>query len=313
MARKPRIYYPGALYHVMARGNGKQQIFLDDEDYLAYQAFVVDALIHAGHRLHAYCWMSNHVHLLLQAGEQPISGMMQVVTQRYTQRFNRKYQQVGHLFQGRFKAQLVDGERYLLPLVRYIHTNPLRSGIVTQLEDYPWSSHLAYLQRAPRWLCVDWVLQQLGRSRTIARHHYLQLMGEATTPEQDARLSLSSEGQILGDEAFVARVMRTEGPLPRPLRCTLAQIAARVAEYEGVTEMELNSPSQRRLVSNARAIMTLLAVDAAGFSVTEVARYLNRDVTSVSRRLQRFRQYLQHDANERERIEDYIEMLKLQA
>jgi len=113
MARKPRIHLDGALYHVMLRGNGGQSIFLSDEDRDAFEALVAQGVSRFGHRIHAYCcWMGNHVHLAIQVAETPLSKIMQNLAFRYTRWFNRREQRIGHLFQGRFKALLVDADSY---------------------------------------------------------------------------------------------------------------------------------------------------------------------------------------------------------
>lgn len=130
MARKPRIHVCGGLYHVMLRGNGGQAIFSDDADRQGFCALVAEGVERFGHRIHAYCLMANHVHLAIRVGEASVSRIIQNLAFRYTRAFNRRARRVGHLFQGRFRSLLVDGNTYLFELVRYIHLNPVRSGLV---------------------------------------------------------------------------------------------------------------------------------------------------------------------------------------
>jgi REP element-mobilizing transposase RayT len=147
MARKPRIEFAGALYHVLVRGNLKQTVFKDRFDSLKY----LEVLCKYKERYHAcifsYVLMSNHLHLFIETKETPLSKIMQGINQSYTVYFNRKYGTVGHLFQGRYKAILCDRDAYLLSLLKYIHLNPARAHIVENPKDYEWSSHNAYARK----------------------------------------------------------------------------------------------------------------------------------------------------------------------
>jgi putative transposase len=139
MARRPRLFAPGLLYHVIARGNQRQLTFLTDRDYHAYLVRLAAYHTRYSVKLYAYCLMPNHVHLLLQTSEVPLAKFMQGLQQSYTQRFNRVHGQVGHLFQGRYKAIVCERDEYLLTLIRYIHLNPVRARLVDDPETYPYS------------------------------------------------------------------------------------------------------------------------------------------------------------------------------
>ena len=146
MARKPRIEFPGAFYHVIVRGNNRQKIFADDEDY----KYFLGRLNHYKERfkfvLFAYVLMPNHIHLLLETGEVPLSRIMQSLQFTYTQKFNRRHKKVGHLFQGRYKAILCQKESYLLELIRYIVLNPVRARLVKRPVDWRWNSYFDLLR-----------------------------------------------------------------------------------------------------------------------------------------------------------------------
>ena len=141
MARKPRIEFEGALYHVITRGNQRQQIFNATEDYERYLKILEDYKLRYDFLIYAYILMENHVHLLMETKEVPLSKILQGINQRYTMYFNRRYATVGHLFQGRYKAMLCERDSYLLSLVQYIHMNPVRLGRAKSPAAYPWSSH----------------------------------------------------------------------------------------------------------------------------------------------------------------------------
>ena len=137
MARPLRLEFPGALYHVTARGNARQAIVLDDRDRALLLVCLGEVVLRFGWICHAYCLMDNHYHLLIETPEGNVSRGMRQLNGVFTQRMNRRLGRVGHLFQGRFKAILVERESYLLELCRYIVLNPIRAGMVTQLEHYP--------------------------------------------------------------------------------------------------------------------------------------------------------------------------------
>ncbi|MFH1185948.1 MAG: transposase [Chloroflexota bacterium] len=145
MARKPRIHYAGALHHVILRGNAGDDVFSDDVDRTKFCLLVQEGIERFEHRVHAFCLMGTHVHVALQVRERPLSRIMQNLTFRYTQWYNRRHARIGHLFHGRYKANLVDVDTYLVSLVRYIHLNPVRAGMVERPEDYRWSSHRFYV------------------------------------------------------------------------------------------------------------------------------------------------------------------------
>ena len=158
MARKSRVHYPGAVYHVMLRGNRGQPIFFSDEDRCRCYLLLQEGTVRFEYRVHGFCLMDNHLHLAIQVGDIPLSKIMQNLSFRYTRWVNKHQQRLGHLFQGRYHAILVDQDSYLLELVRYIHLNPVRAKWVDRPEDYPWSSHQAYLNaEAIPWLTTDWV------------------------------------------------------------------------------------------------------------------------------------------------------------
>jgi len=136
---------PGGTYHVMLRGNDGQAIFFNNEDQCKMCLLIQEGVERFGHSVVAFCFMSNHIHLAIQVNQVDLSRIIQNLSFRYTRYVNLKQKRIGHLFQGRFKSILVDSNRYLKELVRYIHLNPVRAGIVSLPEQYQWSSHNTYL------------------------------------------------------------------------------------------------------------------------------------------------------------------------
>ena len=206
MARPLRLELAGALYHVTSRGDGREDIFLSDEDRLAWLATLAEVCKRFNWVCHAYCQMTNHYHMVVETPDANLSKGMRQLNGVYTQRFNRSHQRVGHVFQGRFKAILVDKDNYLLELARYVVLNPPRAKMIRRLEQWRWSSYLATCGQAakPAWLQVDFVLSQFSSHRARAIARYVAFVHEgAKLPSVWSQL----QGQVyLGSDAFVAKM-----------------------------------------------------------------------------------------------------------
>ena len=207
MARRPRLFAPGLLYHVIARGNQRQATFLHDVDYDAYLHRLALYRARYGVSLHAYCLMPNHVHLLARTGTSPLAKFMQGLQQSYTQWFNRVHEKVGHVFQGRYRAIVCDSDEYLVTLVRYIHLNPVRAGLASRPDLYRYSGHRALLAgRSTALLEPDPVLRLLGGPDA-----YERFTREGAGAGHQARLYETKDQQVLGDQTFADAVTRTGG------------------------------------------------------------------------------------------------------
>jgi len=186
MARPLRIEYPGALYHITARGNAREDIFWDEGDRETFLEVYAQVSRRVNWMCHAYCLMANHYHLVIETPEGKLSQGMRQLNGVYTQRANRTHGRTGHVFQGRFTAILVEREAYLLELCRYVVLNPVRAGLVRSAREWPWSSYRATAGQAAgtSWLTTDWVLGHLGRTRRGPRRPIGSLCrrGEARSP-----------------------------------------------------------------------------------------------------------------------------------
>jgi len=177
MSGPPRLEFSGAVYHVIARGNEQCEVFRDDSDRELYLRRLAHYQSRFRFRLYAYCLMANHVHLALEAGPVSLSRVVLALHGSYAQAFNQRHQRVGHLFQGRYKALLVPKTSYLLALVRYIHENPVKAGIVCEPRLYRWSSDRFYRgERAPDWLDTRGLLELLGADPARAARRYREFM-----------------------------------------------------------------------------------------------------------------------------------------
>jgi len=145
MPKRKRVWYPGAVYHIMSRGNRRSKIFRDDSDYRVYLKILDKTCFDYKFQLYGYCLMPNHIHLQLETGETEIWEIMRRINRGYACFFNRRHNLVGHLFQGRYKSKLIQDPHYNLQVNRYIHLNPVKAGLVERPGDYPWSSYSLYL------------------------------------------------------------------------------------------------------------------------------------------------------------------------
>ena len=206
MARPLRIEYPGAVYHITSRGNAGHNIYQDDQDRKTFLNVLAEVVKKCNWYCHAYCLMDNHYHLLIETPEANLSYGMRQLNGIYTQRYNRRHRNVGHIFQGRFKSILVDKENYLLELSRYIVLNPVRAKLVESPDKWPWGSYRATagLIKAPEYLLVDWILGLFGTNRKLAQKHYQQFVRQGINDESP--MDDLQEQIILGDKAFVEKI-----------------------------------------------------------------------------------------------------------
>lgn len=178
MTRPLRIEYAGALYHITSRGNAQEAIYRNDEDRKEFLTLLSNVNKRYNWYCHAYCLMDNHYHLLIETNSPTLSKGMKYLNGSYTQYFNRVHKRVGHVYQGRFKAILVEKECYLLELSRYIVLNPVRARMVRTAKDWPWSSYRATvgISYAHSCLTTDWILAAFGKYRKRAQQYYREFI-----------------------------------------------------------------------------------------------------------------------------------------
>ena len=215
MARPLRIEFAGALYHLTSRGDRREDIYLDDADRVMFLEVLAEVCDRFRWVCHAYCLMSNHYHLLIETRDSTLAKSMRQLNGVFTQRSNRRHHRVGHVFQGRYKAILVQKEAYLLELARYVVLNPVRAGMVRSARDWPWSSYRATAgwPEVPSWLTIEWLLSAFGARRKAAMEAYRRFVSEgkgASSPWDELKRQV-----YLGDEAFVDRMLASlDGDAP---------------------------------------------------------------------------------------------------
>jgi len=287
MGRRPRIEYPGAFYHIITRGNRKEPIFLDDRD----RNHLLDLLKKYKRRynfvLYAYGLMDNHIHLLMETKEVPLSKIMQGILQSHTQWYNKRNKTVGHLFQGRYKAILCDKRYYLLVLVRYIHLNPIRAGI-KRLMNSKWTSHKIYLSGESNDLVnTSLVLSQFSKRKRVAVKLYREYIREGMGEYNDEDFYKLRGRRVLGDEDFYEEVMsivnEERDNEDRIIRDRgLEEISKKVEELTGVSIEQLRGGNRSRNVVKARSVFIHLSKQYTNSKCRDIAYFLGREPTSLS-------------------------------
>jgi len=196
MARPMRIDYPGAVHHIFFRGNRKEDIFIDGEDRVHFLDLLKEKKNRYNVKIYAYCLMNNHVHLLLESGSIHIGNFMRELLTNYVQNFNRKWDRVGHLLQGRYKSKLVDKDSYLFTLIKYINLNPVKGNLCNEPEEYPYSSHQEYIgKREP----IVEVAEILSHFKNVSRYVDFIKEGEPKLPN----LKRFKRYEFYGEEEFI--------------------------------------------------------------------------------------------------------------
>jgi putative transposase len=271
MTRPLRIEFPGALYHVTARGDNRTSIYLDHDDRLRWLDILGLICTRFNFIVHAYCQMDNHYHIMVETVEANLSGGMRQLNAIYSQHFNRTHRRCGHVLQGRYKAILVQKESYLLELARYVVLNPVRAGVVSHPRHWRWGSyrHTTGEVDAPAWLETEWLLSQFAHTQEQARVQYEQFVLQGigkSSPLKEAQHQL-----LLGDKIFVAQ--HTDRFMPADLTA-----APRVQRRVSAKTLDhFHNAYSNRDEAIGRAYAT------AAYSMAEIARHFSVSYKTVSR------------------------------
>ena len=308
--RKPRIQFQGALYHVIARGNQRQKVFLSPADHLHYLDILGRKTTAFSIKIYSYCLMPNHVHLLLeQSGHPPLSKCMQGLQTAYTKYFNKTHRKSGHLFQDRYKALLVERDIYLLELVRYIHLNPFRAKLEEKIGLYPWTRHAQYLGKADgsaARISRTEVLAMLSKTNSVKA--FLRFIREGTKDGHRGDFYETSRWQVLGSEGYEARSLARVGERPErtlKLNMGIGKIWNLLKGRERMLE-EPKGHARARLMENA----AWLAVECGGERQVEVAKYFSLSQSGVSAGLIRLNRRWEENPGERKSLLDWAKKIK---
>jgi REP element-mobilizing transposase RayT len=275
MARPLRIEYPGAIYHVTTRGNGSNKIFSDDQDREIFLSILGTVVTRYNWLCHAYCLMDNHYHLMIETPDANLSIGMRQMNGMYTQRYNRRHDNSGHIFQGRFKAILVQKENYLRELCRYVVLNPVRVGLAEKPEAWEWSSYLGTtgMRKRPKYLTTDWILGMFSSRRVVAEKRYRAFVregikGGSPWGKLQGQVLLGEEGftlkfkELLENKRDVKEIPRLQRYANRPSLNTIFSGQKSTAERDtGINIAHVNH----------------------GYTLKEIADHLGIHYTTVSR------------------------------
>jgi putative transposase len=291
MPRNPRIEVEGGLYHVLTRGNNRRLIFNDDEDYGKMIALIAKTKVKLPFYLYTYCLMPNHLHLLMERRQDPISRIMQMLLAGYSRYYNRRNRRVGHLFQGRYRSILCQSDRYLAELVRYIHLNPVRANLVRDPSAFRYSSHRAYLgEEESGFLDVEPLLRHFGATKKLARKRYRAFVkaGMKLAPRED--LYGGADKRVIGNEEFVENIEDRVGKVSKNKvrkieSADLQRLRQAAANATSLSPREICSRSKKRKVVLAKETLIIVG-RRIGASNAELARLIGVDSSSVNRRFE---------------------------
>ena len=310
MGRPLRIEYPGAHYHVTARGNEQKDVFKSQRDREQFLSYLESAVVRYGAVIHAFCLMSNHYHLLLETPSGNLSQIMHHVNGAYTNYFNTKRKRSGHLFQGRFKSILVEADVYLRELSRYIHLNPVRAGMVTRPEEYRWSSYAAYIgeRKGPEWLTTSLIRGYFGTGQ-IDQKEYQEFVEELIHCRYENPLNKALAATILGRPEFVGEIKAShidskgvdrDVPVVKKLK-NRPSLDSIVQTVHSVFDKE----------SLSRQASIYLCHKYSGATLKELGGHFHMGESAVSQARRRFGQLLVDDRELNSALEKLEEMLVL--
>jgi REP element-mobilizing transposase RayT len=320
MPRQARIDAPGALHHIIARSVDGCLLYKDNSDRDNFVKRLADLVIETNTRCLAWALIPNHFHLLLQTGDTPMATFMRRLLTGYAVSFNRRHSRSGHVFQNRYKSILCQEEPYLLELIRYIHLNPLRAGLVTDskaLSEFAYCGHGVLIgTHDNKWQDTAYVLRLFADRRLIARRRYQQYINQGVnqgrrdelmggglirshggwTQVKALRLSdqqLKSDERILGDSDFVEQTLkRADEHYDKKYQIIrkgfdIDKVAARVSQIFGIDTGEICTPGKQRVRVQARSVLCYWAVHYLGYSMTALAEHLNSSQPAISLNVQR--------------------------
>ncbi len=289
MARKPRLHFPGAIYHVSLCGNGTQQVFTDVVDFTRLLLLLQEGVERFGHRIHGYVLLPTEIRLVVEVDEVPLSRIMQQLGFRYTRWFNDRHAQQGHLFQGRYKAILIDPEHYLLPLVRDLHLAPVAAGIENDPMRYAWSSHRAYCAREKvLWLTLERLFVHIEETGIRALMRFHSYVNEGLVEPVDINFYTGGEydPRILGSKEYARGVLKLSRQTCPP-EVDPERVLALILDEFQLSAQELAAAGKNRHCSLARAFLGWLCLETSCITLTALGERLGRDVSSLSSAIRR--------------------------
>lgn len=312
MARQLRIEYEGAFYHIISRGNQRDIIFFEDSDFMKFIEILKRTKERYNYILHAYCLMSNHYHLLIETPKANLNRLMQNINTSYVVFVNRKYRRSGHLFQGRYKAIVVDKDNYLLSLSKYIHLNPVKAGIVTFPEEYRWSSYREYIGYVHTGIVdINNTLAYFSKKLKTAMMEYKKFVDCVNKDEKDPLKDVKA-CIVLGGEKFIEKIKEIvktkqidkEVPALERLapRISMEEVVKKVADYYSLFSTYLRK--RTRKYSKQRKIAIYLSKIATGRKNSEIGSYFGISPQAITNILTKVEDEIQESNELKKEITD---------
>lgn len=290
---KYRIHFPGAIYHVINRGNNKGDIFIDEKDYNVFLKHLREVKEEKDFFLYCYCLMPNHFHLLLEVNQEPLSKIMQSLLTSYVIYFNSRHERSGHLFQSRYKAVICDKEEYLFRLVRYIHLNPKRAHLVEDIDEYKWSSHNNY---SGKWdnkvLSTEKLFMRMGETLSSGYRIYNNLVKDEND-KSNVEIQNSYKNNFFGSKSFMKAIKskiktkQTEETEPEKEEIisdlTMDEILNKISKGQQVSKELILSDSQDRDISKARKTFYYEASKKYNYTIKEIASFMDKDYSGIAK------------------------------
>jgi putative transposase len=289
MPRSARLHVPGGYYHVVLRGNHREVLFGTAADRQFLNDIVADAISRHRARVHAFCWMSNHLHALLQIAHSPLGGLMQSIAMRYARYRHKKLRTTGHLFERRYRARLVETDDYFLAVLRYIHLNPVAARIVTDPARYRWSSHRAYLGTdTPGWITTEFGLSLFSSDPLQARISYAQFVSEnVANPDELVQMARETGAGLGGRTGAPFPTKPAVAPYRPDSSSALQELAERICHEHHIGIERLRSLSRARELTPTRVDFITQAINLRMATLAELARFLHRDPSALTKLLAR--------------------------
>jgi putative transposase len=312
MSRPLRITYPDAFYHITSRGNEQKAVFKNKQDRIKFLEYLESSSERYDAVIHAYCMMDNHYHLLLETPSGNLPQIMRHINGAYTTYFNVKRDRSGHLFQGRYKAILVDRDEYAKELSRYIHLNPVRAKIVEHPEEYEWSSYVYYIGRKkkPEWLNTDFILGYFGRKRALAEKGYQKFVNILEKAEYESPLKDVVSSTLLGSSDFITYIKDKyiSGKGVGKDIPAIKELLERVPLNDIFKEVE-DIFSDNRVLS--RNVKIYLCKKYSRKKLSEIGTYFNIGESGVSQAYRRLSEIIERDKRLKLKIDRIIKSLNL--
>jgi len=288
MGRPIRVHVDGGIYHVILRGNAREPIFFDSSDRRQLNQIIAEGLDRYDCRLHAFCWMTNHIHAAIQVSDRALSEFMCWSASKYARFINRKRGRTGHLFERRYRAFLVRDDAYLLGLVKYIHLNPVRAGLVSSPGQYLWSSHRVYLgTQKIEWVTTRGVLSCFAGSAADARGYYRKFVDEnqiwdpyENEDSTEDRINSLTSGEL----SMWSRSDRNDEDVGN----SLGELVAEYCSMYDLNPAVLLGSGRQRDAAKARAMISHQAITSGMCTLKDLSLYFGRAPEVISRGIKRY-------------------------